>query len=211
MKLKFACAALALIAVAPANAAVVLTATPGTAVYSGPTPTFDFETPAPVTGGLVTTGSLSGVRAQPFGSTGNYLTVGPTDGSPATLNLASFGNIGVITFIWGSVDAYNTLEVLRRNGTVMQAFTGANAAVNPNGNQTSPVTNPLARLTFSGSDIFDVGGLRFRSTQNAFEVDNFAIRAAVPEPATWMMMLAGFGIVGAALRRRRQVGGLATA
>lgn len=28
---------------------------------------------------------------------------------------------------------------------------------------------------------------------------------AVPEPATWAMMIAGFGMAGAAMRRRRQV------
>lgn len=31
------------------------------------------------------------------------------------------------------------------------------------------------------------------------------IAAAVPEPATWAMMIGGFGFIGAALRRRRQV------
>ena len=31
-----------------------------------------------------------------------------------------------------------------------------------------------------------------------------AVGGAVPEPATWAMMLAGFGLTGAALRRRRQ-------
>ena len=30
------------------------------------------------------------------------------------------------------------------------------------------------------------------------------ITAAVPEPATWGMMILGFGVMGAALRRRRQ-------
>ena len=29
------------------------------------------------------------------------------------------------------------------------------------------------------------------------------VSAVVPEPATWAMMMAGFGIVGAGLRRRR--------
>ena len=33
------------------------------------------------------------------------------------------------------------------------------------------------------------------------EVDGFA--AAVPEPASWAMMIAGFGVVGGALRRRK--------
>lgn len=35
-------------------------------------------------------------------------------------------------------------------------------------------------------------------------VDNFSI-SAVPEPATWGMMIAGFGAAGAAMRRRRRV------
>jgi hypothetical protein len=43
-------------------------------------------------------------------------------------------------------------------------------------------------------------------------IDNFALSAivdsggggVVPEPATWAMMIAGFGLVGAALRRRRE-------
>ena len=35
-------------------------------------------------------------------------------------------------------------------------------------------------------------------------IDNFALSAqAVPEPATWAMMIAGFGLAGAALRRQR--------
>jgi PEP-CTERM motif len=32
---------------------------------------------------------------------------------------------------------------------------------------------------------------------------HFTATAAVPEPATWMMMILGFGFVGAAVRRRR--------
>ena len=32
---------------------------------------------------------------------------------------------------------------------------------------------------------------------------NFAATAAVPEPATWGMMIAGFGLVGASMRRRK--------
>ena len=37
-----------------------------------------------------------------------------------------------------------------------------------------------------------------RYTNYAFRLDN-----AVPEPATWAMMLIGFGAVGAAMRRRK--------
>jgi hypothetical protein len=44
----------------------------------------------------------------------------------------------------------------------------------------------------------------------AFEFDSFAATevitpggGAVPEPATWAMLLAGFGLVGVSARRRR--------
>jgi hypothetical protein len=38
-----------------------------------------------------------------------------------------------------------------------------------------------------------------------FRVDQFAL-GQVPEPATWMMMITGFGFIGGALRRRKRVG-----
>lgn len=54
-----------------------------------------------------------------------------------------------------------------------------------------------------------ITGLRFVATGVAFEVDDVAGTLAsagsgstVPEPATCALMLAGFGIVGVAARRR---------
>lgn len=196
-------AAVCAVAAAPAYASVSLSSVPGSDPYAGPAPTYDFETTAPVTGGLVTSGSLSGIRAQPYGSTGNYWTVGPSDGSPGLLDLSSFAAIGAISFIWGSVDSYNSIDVLDRLGNVIQTFTGADAAVNPNGNQTNPVTNPLARIAIGGADQYNIGGLRLTSTQNAFEVDNFAV-AAVPEPAIWAMLLIGFAFIGGSMRGRKR-------
>jgi len=191
------------LAAAPAYAGVSLSAVPGSNPYAGPVPTYNFETPAPVTGGTVTTGDVSGVHAQPYGSTGNYWTVSPSEGSPGLLDLSSFAGIASISFIWGSVDQYNTLNVLDRLGNVIASFTGADAAVNPNGNQTDPITNPLAKLTFSGTTQGNIGGLQLKSTQNAFETDNFSV-AAVPEPAIWAMLLIGFGFIGASLRGKKR-------
>ena len=54
----------------------------------------------------------------------------------------------------------------------------------------------------------DFGGQRAQSVtlqsigQNAFESDGWAV-SAVPEPATWAMMITGFGLAGVAIRRRR--------
>ena len=36
-----------------------------------------------------------------------------------------------------------------------------------------------------------------------FKVGNFTPNGVIPEPATWAMMIAGFGLVGASMRRRR--------
>ncbi len=47
---------------------------------------------------------------------------------------------------------------------------------------------------------FVIGGLNF----NAVEVNAFR-SGAVPEPATWALMISGFGLAGTALRRRRRM------
>jgi hypothetical protein len=52
-------------------------------------------------------------------------------------------------------------------------------------------------LSFSGITNYGAAGGNF----NASGSGTFA--GAVPEPATWAMMIAGFGLVGAAARRRR--------
>jgi hypothetical protein len=196
-------AALCAFVAAPAYAQATLAVVPGSDPYVGPTPTYDFESPAPTTGGATRTGFVSGIAAQPFGSTGNYWTVGPTDGTPGTLDLASFAGIASISFIWGSVDSYNTLEVLDRLNNVIATFTGADAALPANGDQANPGTNPLATLTFSGTTQGNIGGLRLSSSQNAFEVDNFAV-TAVPEPGIWALLLLGFGFIGAFLRGQKR-------
>jgi len=196
----------AVLAALPVSAGAAITlgsVTPGTSTYSGPPATFDFDslTPAPVDGGLVTSISVPGVSAQPFGSAGNFWTVGPTDGSPGTLDLSAFGTISNLSFIWGSIDAYNTLEFIDENGAALAAFTGSQIFNPANGNQTDPNLNPVVRFNITGVDQTKVKGVRLSSTSNAFETDNFAVNA-VPEPATWALMLLGFGMVGFGMRRR---------
>ncbi len=70
-------------------------------------------------------------------------------------------------------------------------------------------TAPLF-LTFNWSGIDSVrfsiaGGVQspLPGGGNYFAVDNLSIdTGAVPEPASWALMIAGFGLVGAAMRRR---------
>lgn len=191
-----------------ASASITVTVTPGTAIYTGPTPTYDFETPgttAPHTGGGVVTLPNTSAHAQPVGSTGFYFSVGPTDGEPATIDLTSFADIFSISFIWGSVDSYNTLQFIDALGNPLAGgtFVGGDIFNPANGNQTDPNTNPLVTFHFTGADVANVAGIRMTSNgTNAFETDNYAINA-LPEPGTWAMMLLGFGAVGIAMRRRK--------
>lgn len=52
------------------------------------------------------------------------------------------------------------------------------------------------------ADAFTAGGSNFASVMNVSAHTVNVVRAAVPEPATWAMMLVGFGLAGAVLRRR---------
>jgi len=208
--------AAALVMSSAAGAAITIgSVVDGVNPYAGPAPTYTFDVgsrPAAV-GGAFVSGTLGIQHAQPygtdagtgaFGGAGGYYSVGPGDGSPGTLNLTPFADIGSISFIWGSVDSYNTLDFCQDAAcaTILKTFVG-NDIFNPaNGNRTDPNTNPLVTFLLTGSDVTNFNYLRLNSTQNAFEIDNLRINP-VPEPATWAMMLVGFAGIGMSLRRRR--------
>lgn len=180
-----------------ANAAVLVNSTPATNPYSGPTPTYDFETPAPVVGGSIVNNEVAGQHIRPFGSTGNYLAVGPFDGSPAVLAL---GPISKISFLWGSMDIFNVFELLDAADNVLFSIDGQ-AVKN---NMAAPPGNVNGVVTFTitdGATQSAISKARFSSRLNAFEIDNVAIQA-VPEPGTWLMMILGMLGVGFAMRRR---------
>lgn len=95
---------------------------------------------------------------------------------------------------------------------VFSVLTGVNGFFAPTAtfNRTIASTTPFGTSSFS----FVAGNagsirLAFGSTSKdniGPLLDNVSLGvtpSAVPEPATWLMMLAGFGIVGSAMRRRR--------
>ena len=61
--------------------------------------------------------------------------------------------------------------------------------------------------TVEFADLGAITGFRFgTSVGGSQQFDNIVLNdvaAAVPEPATWAMMLGGFGLIGGAMRRRR--------
>ena len=67
---------------------------------------------------------------------------------------------------------------------------------------------PTPQLSFTANSIYIFFGERsFSAPIFDFSTDGgqaiFAYNGGVPEPATWAMMIAGFGLAGAATRRRR--------
>jgi hypothetical protein len=117
-----------------------------------------------------------------------------------TANLSGSTLYNSVSLFWGSIDGYNTLNLMQ-GGTVVGTVNAGTIGAGSNGDQLGMNTNRRVNIT---SDVaFD--GLQFVSTSSAFEVDNIKfLCAAVPEPATWAMMIGGIGFAGASLRRARR-------
>jgi hypothetical protein len=157
-----------------------------------------------LTGGSVVTTASSPNHAPPLGSDGDYYSTGPSDGTPATLSLSK--GAYYLSFLYGSIDSYNsvTFHYAAGSGIADVTFTGAQlnafAGDPANGNQTSPATNKYIQFNL-GNTGDQLRSVSFGSSTNAFEIDNLYVNA-VPEPAAWALMIAGFGFIGGALRTR---------
>jgi len=144
----------------------------------------------------VYTGSHPGTAAAPMNDATKYLAV-----SMGTYTLKSSVGFSNLSFYWGSIDAGNTLQLLDVYGNVFYTLTGSNALMSSDasGNWFSGADNRTVLIN-SDQRIF---GTRFVNSGVAFELDNLAF-GGVPEPATWAMMVAGFGLIGFATRLSRK-------
>jgi plastocyanin len=195
----FAAAILASTA-ASASAATFVFQPGSGALQPGETVVYNFNDPA--ADSLVTgtnfrflTGT-SGDGARPITGDGSrYLSVLTNGTASLTFAQPAFG----FSADFGSVDTYNTVT-LNFVGGATQSFTGSQLVANANGSQTSPNTN--GRFVFLAGAGERIAGVTFSSAGNSFEIDRLATNA-VPEPATWAMMIGGFGLIGFASRRTR--------
>ena len=205
-------------AAASAGATVTVSSVPyDLAAPAGPGTLIDFDHALPT--GFTLTGS--GYLIQ---SGDNWLgaapAAGPTDASDdhsAYLSVYGgwaklMGGTGFhsMSFFWGSMDNYNSLDLLDASGNVFTTLLSSDLPAGGNGDQLGSLTNQ--RVTITSSDA--IYGVQLRSTTPAFEADNFFFSGHsggnevhvgdVPEPASWAMMLLGFGAVGGAVRSQRR-------
>jgi PEP-CTERM motif len=147
----------------------------------------------------VKTPPSDGNGAFPFGDTSRqYVSV---LGGPSFVDVTSGSSASRLSFYWGSIDAYNTVEFFKTGGILVGSLTGADVApLVGNGAQNTFQSNRHVSIALT-SGTYDYA--RLSSTSNSFEFDNIA--SGVPEPATWAMMLIGFAGLGLLSRRRSAV------
>jgi hypothetical protein len=133
--------------------------------------------------------------------------------------LSALDNQNRITFYNGATELATITP-----GAIKDPITGIGACPNAYcGNQDPPFVGdnsgePYAFLNvyFTGGDTYD----RIRIYQvggGGYESDNHTVGfftqpgGVIPEPATWAMMISGFGLVGFAARRRRGAAAIVTA
>lgn len=172
-------------------------------------------------------GDSSGYPTGPHGIAVPQDTFGPT-----ALNSDTAGNYALYLSSDSSLETVGAPVSLAANTTYYYGFDyflPAAGSVNPNdatltgqfvvGNTVFNATSPISTATLTTGTWYQVSGsyttgaavsgtarLSFSSSgfpAKDLAVDRVYISAAVPEPASWAMMVGGFGLMGAAMRRKR--------
>jgi hypothetical protein len=114
------------------------------------------------------------------------------DGRIVQLGTTSQGVTSYLQILAGSAaPGALTLSAFDINGLLLETAVGAGST----GPFTiSRATADIAFFSIGGSDTFGV---------QSVSLETPILSGAVPEPATWAMMIGGFGMVGGAMRRRR--------
>jgi hypothetical protein len=114
--------------------------------------------------------------------------------SPTSLMSASLGSL----FSGGNAH----LEFLDASDTVVGTADISGLATGGLTGYTFASTVPFVRTLYqvTGSPAFGLGGIEGSAVDNV----GYGLLAGVPEPSTWAMMMAGFGLIGLAARQRRR-------
>ena len=148
----------------------------------------------------------AGQSQSPFNNTGiegtqDYFTIGGVFGSNGALSPVSLSFATVqssFTFLWGSIDSYNSVEFFL-GAISLFSYSGTNLIADFGFDDDGPNFEEVALVMFDGFE----GGfdkVKFTSPQAAFEM----ALPPVPVPAAGLLLLAALGGL-TALRRRKSV------
>ncbi len=179
----------------------------------------DFENTTPgaysfITGSYSIQTGTTGSAAAPAGVANRYFAVpdiaSNSNNGSAIIDFSGFlatQTFSSLSFYWGSIDSYNTLDVLGVGNSVLASITGTGIIALANGNQTAPSTNRRVTVDLN-NQVSNFRALRFTSNGRAFEIDNIAVstieRVEVPEPASLAMLTFGVAMLGVAGARRKR-------
>ena len=205
----------ALVSAAIAAASVATPATAATTIDFNTASNGKYFVPSVTSNGFLATENLNENGATPLGTNISVDSQGPSNG---TVHLDSWTNNGAdsiwtLTKVGGGAFSLNSFDFASAAYNVYSAAslvtitgtTAANATVSQifapvaGGFQTFTVLPTFANVT---SVRFDAFGNLNRSAYDNIVVD---AAGAVPEPASWAMMILGLGAVGFAMRRRQNV------
>lgn len=156
-----------------------------------------FTTPANITGFTKLYGPTGTVAystvANPFGSLSNFLA---SSGS-----VAGYGWGSLYTFASDS-GSYGgqTLTITHDDGVSVYVNGSTTALAGFTAGPTSAITESIVLPTGTTSYVIAYG--RENGSPSVLQL---SLSGAVPEPATWAMMVLGFGIVGYSMRRRPRI------
>lgn len=200
------------------NASAAETAFLAAAAGFGATITHTFETsllgyyqPIPMYGGQITFISsnlglgLSGVSNTTLGSTFGY---NVTPGGENWFGIADIGTPSATFYFAVPTNAFG----FYLTGLGADAFGTSISVTLLDGSQTAfalTLNDNGGAQYFGFTDTVEFTSVRidqFTNGGDAWGIDDVSYNAAaIPEPATWAVMIGGFGLAGAALRRRRSL------
>ena len=211
--------AFAVATIAPAQAVTIVTLVPANSTFPNAPIIQSFTTPRPNGSPfLVNTTNTSPIPNSPAGvesiagtvtttsaaitgggTTDDYLVIG--NQSSYTINFAA-RPIAFFSFAFNSLGNNNTVTLTYTDLTtqIFRSNESGQAFVNFGLGAVPPRSGRLVYDTGTGPKILSAVFAR-NGNNSVFVIDDLAV--AAPEPATWLMMILGFGLVGGQLRRRR--------
>ena len=185
------CAAAALCAASPVMAQTVID-------FSGvPTSPFASYTQSGATITAVGGGLLSSTSSSPNGT---RALIGANAGGLYPELRASFATeMSSVSIDLGDFGGDSDLAFL-------EVFNGSNSLIGSTSLLLANTDMSMHTLTLTGLNIRSAvfGGRAPGLAGSSLYADNLTFRQSVPEPATWAMMLIGFGAIGSAVRRKRE-------